>query len=167
LRQYNLLVRDLLTAVEQVRPMPELPPRVRMVIDANLHFVLLHSTAHEGWREGIELRARGGTIVGWWLDHPVETAWRCRACGQDHDEQTYLCGGVVVAGGAVYAGVQPPYGAPVGGGGAAVAARAGGGKARGTVTVMQYYAYRLMFRGATSAGAYLHRARRLFQEWLE
>jgi hypothetical protein len=28
---------------------------------------------------------------------------------------------------------------------------------------MQYYAYRLMFRGATSAGAYLHRARRLFQ----
>jgi hypothetical protein len=132
-----------------------------------VHFVLLHSTAHEGWREGIELRARGGTIVGWWLDHPVETAWKCRACGQDHDEQTYLCGGVVVAGGAVSAGVQPPYGAPVGGGGAAVAARAGGSKARGAVTVMQYYAYRLMFRGATSAGAYLHRARRLFQEWLE
>jgi hypothetical protein len=124
LRQYNLLVRDLLTAVEQVRAMPELPPRVRMVIDANrrpldeherrynapsapgevsvlfddsapparamvlalrgggltvvsdmhcyydaVHFVLLHSTAHEGWREGIKLRARG-TIVGWWLDHP-------------------------------------------------------------------------------------------------
>jgi hypothetical protein len=35
LRQYNLLVRDLLTAVEQVRAMPELPPHVRMVIDAN------------------------------------------------------------------------------------------------------------------------------------
>jgi hypothetical protein len=32
---------------------------------------------------------------------------------------------------------------------------------------MQYYAYRLMFRGATSAGAYLHRARRLFLPVLE